>query len=233
MIQVNLLPPEYRKSEGTPLPRFLAILGGVVLCSAAIGLFLFVHFGTLMKYTSIREQKEDSYYKQKVLADRSLALQREYNEYQKRRKTIEEVASQRILLSKKIDQLCNLIHNNGDHDKYFIWLTSLSANVGGKGGKSRSKKAAATGGEMKFKGFSASADFSRLATFRDAIEASAEGDGFFSDFTTIDYPAWQVERWDDGLEPAEAGTFNHTLVMKPLGWRLKDNGKSKTKSRKR
>ncbi len=229
MIQVNLLPSEYRKSEGTPLPRFLTILGGVVLCGGAIGIFLFVHFGTLMKYTSIREQKEDTYYKQKPFADRSLALQREYNEYQKRRKTIEDVSNQRILLSKKIDQLCNLIHNNGDRKDHFIWLTNLSANVGGgKSSKSKSKKGkGAPGGEMKFKGFSASADFSRLATFRDAIEASAEGDGFFADFASIDYPAWQVERWDDGLEPSAAGTFNHTLVMKPLGWRLK------SKSRKR
>jgi hypothetical protein len=219
MIQVNLLPPEYRKSEGTPLPRFLAILGGVVLCAGAIGLFLYVHFGTLMRYTSIREQKEDTYYKQKVLADRSLALQREYNEYQKRRKTIEAVSNQRILLSKKVDELCDLIHNRGDRKDHFIWLTSLSASVGGQ--TSGKGKGPVAGGEMRFKGFSATEDFSRLANFRDEIEKSAENDGFFADFASIDYPAWEVTRFGDGLEPTAAGTFNHTLIMKPLGWRLK------------
>ncbi len=225
MIQVNLLPPEYRKSEGTPLPRFLAILGGVVLCAGAIGFFLYVHFGTLMKYTSIREQKEDTYYKQKVLADRSLALQREFNEYQKRRKTIEAISNQRILLSKKIDELSDLIHNKADRKEHFIWLTTLSASVGGK--SRRRGKGPTSGGEMKFKGYSATEDFSRLANFRDEIEKSAEKDGFFSDFAAIDYPAWQVERFDDGLEPDAAGTFNHTLVMKPLGWRLKTKKKKR------
>jgi hypothetical protein len=225
MIQVNLLPPEYRKSEGTPLPRFLAIVGGVVLCTGAIGLFLYVHFGTLMKYTSIREQKEDTYYKQKVLADRSLALQREFNEYQKRQKTIEAVSNQRILLSKKIDEICDIIHNNGDRKKHFIWLTHLSASVGGN--SSRRKKGSKSGGEMKFKGFSATADFSRLADFREQIEQSAENDGFFADFASIDYPAWTITEFDDGLEPNEAGTFNHTLVLKPLGWRLKAKKKRK------
>jgi Tfp pilus assembly protein PilN len=215
MIRVNLLPPEYRKSEGTPLPRFLAIVGGVVLCASAVGIFLYVHFGYLVKYQSLREQKEDTYYKQKVLADRSLALQREYNEYQKRRKTIEKVSSQRILLSKKLDELCDLIHNRGDRKKHFIWLTHISARLGegkkkGRGGKG--------GGTVSFKGFSASEDFSRLANFREDIERSAEG-GFFVDFVSIDHPAWVVKRFQDNLEPQAAGTFAHSLVLKPLDWR--------------
>jgi hypothetical protein len=215
MIQVNLLPPEYRKSDGTPLPRFLTILGGVVLCASAIGVFLYVHFGYLVKYQSLREQKEDTYYKQKVLADRSLALLREYNEYQKRRKTIEAVSNQRILLSKKLDELCDLIHNRGDRKRHFIWLNRMSAKVGES---ARTRRGPSNGGTITFDGHSASEDFSRLANFREDIEESSEG-GFFEDFVSIDHPAWEVERWDDELEPDAAGKFKHSLVLKPLGWR--------------
>jgi hypothetical protein len=215
MIQVNLLPSEYRKSEGTPLPRFLAIVGGVVICAGAIGMFLYVHFGTLVKYESLREQKEDMYYKQKVMADRSLALQREYNEYQKRRKTIEKAANHRILVSKKLDQLCDIIHNRGDRKRHFIWLTNLSV----KAGQQNNRRGPASGGVLTFKGFSASEDFSRLANFREDIEKTDQPGGFFEDFLSIDHPAWVVDRFDDGLQPEAAGTFTHSLVMKPLGWK--------------
>jgi len=217
MIQVNLLPPEYRKSEGTPLPRFLSNLGGVVLCASAMGIFLYVHFGYLVKYQSLREQKEDTYYKQKVLADKSQAPQRENNEYQKRRKTIETASSHRILVSRKLDELCDLIHNSGDRKEHYIWLTTASVQVGGKA-KRQGSKGGAPGGTISFKGFSASEDFSKLANFRQDIEDSGEG-GFFEDFVQIDHPAWVVKRFDDGLEPDSAGSFNHTLVLKPLSWR--------------
>jgi hypothetical protein len=230
MITVNLLPPEYRKSEGTPLPRFLAILGGVVLCASAIGIFLYVHFGYLVKYQSLREQKEDMYYKQKVLADRSLALQREYNEYQKRRQTIETASNKRILVSRKLDEFCDIIHNSGDRKRHFIWLTNASVKVGATG-RTRAKGGQASGGVLTFKGFTASEDFSKLANFREDIEDSAEG-GFFEDFISIDHPAWVVERFDDGLEPDSAGTFTHTLALKPLGWRNDPKWKKRNSGRR-
>jgi hypothetical protein len=217
MIQVNLLPPEYRKTESTPLPRLLAIIGGVTLCASAIGMFLYVHFGILDQYVAKRVQKEDIYYKQKELADRSLMLQREFNEYKKRRTMIESILSKRILISRKLDEFWDIVHNNGDHKKHFVWLTQISTQIGGSAKKGRG---VASGGTINFKGFSASEDFSKLANFRDDIQNSNVEGGFFEDFIKIDQPAWQVTRWSDGLEPSAAGTFSHSMTLKPLGWRL-------------
>lgn len=217
MIQVNLLPPEYRKTESTPLPRLLAIIAGVTLCASAIGVFLYVHFGVLDQYVAKRKQKEDIYYQQKELADRSLMLQREFNEYKKRRTTIESILNKRLLISKKLDEFWDIVHNNGDHKKHFIWLTQISTKVGSD---SKRGRGAGTGGSINFKGYSASEDFSKLANFRDDIQSSNVEGGFFEDFIKIDQPAWQVTRWTDGLEPAAAGTFSHSMTLKPLGWRL-------------
>jgi Tfp pilus assembly protein PilN len=217
MIQVNLLPPEYRKTESTPLPRLLAIIGGVTLCACAIGIFLYVHFGVLKQYVAKREQKEEIYYKQKELADRSLMLQRELNEYKKRRTTIESILQKRLLVSKKLDEFWDIVHNNGDHKKHFVWLTQITAKVGSNAKKGRG---AGSGGSLSFKGYSASEDFSKLANFRDDIQSSDVEGGFFEDFMRIDPPSWVVTRWTDGLVPEAAGTFSHTMTLKPLGWRL-------------
>ena len=36
MININLLPPEYRKAESTPITRFIAIVAGAVLVTSTL-----------------------------------------------------------------------------------------------------------------------------------------------------------------------------------------------------
>ena len=62
MIKVNLLPPEYRKVERTPVLRFVTIVCGVILSASAIGAFLFVHFGSLVEMQLERQQLEEAYH---------------------------------------------------------------------------------------------------------------------------------------------------------------------------
>ncbi len=216
MIQVNLLPAEYRKAESTPIVRFLAILGGVVVTCGAICTFLYVHFALVDKWETMRKHKEEIYYGQKKMAEHSLSLQREIDDYRKRRTTIETAARKRIVWSRKLDELFDVIDNASSREgNHQIWLTSLSAAVTAEGRK-RKRGQTEGGGELAFRGFSASEDFSRLANFRDDLQSHA----FFEDFQTIDSPAWSVVRFSDELQPSAAGQIEHKLVLKPLDWRL-------------
>ena len=59
MIQINLLPPEYRPRQGTPVARFIAIVAGVVVIACAGGAYAYTHFVELAKVKEMRSSRED------------------------------------------------------------------------------------------------------------------------------------------------------------------------------
>src|SRR6185295_10805605 len=130
MIKVNLLPPEYRKVEGTPVARLVATIAGVFLVACAAGVWGYVHVAILAQVKDERTQKEEELASLKAQAERSQSLLKEFKEYQRRRETIEKIGSQRILWSKKLDELADLIHNKGDTKRHLVWLGSIRTQNG-------------------------------------------------------------------------------------------------------
>ena len=47
MISINLLPSEYRKSEATPIARFLSIVIGAVVVTTSLVVYGYVHYSQL------------------------------------------------------------------------------------------------------------------------------------------------------------------------------------------
>jgi Tfp pilus assembly protein PilN len=199
MIRVNLLPPEYRKVERTPILRFVTIICGVVLSTSALGVFLYVHFAMLVKVVSEREKREETYLTKKVVADRSVALDHEAREYRRRQQTIEEIAKSRKLWSRKLDQFCDIVHNKGDVKRHLVWLTDMKTLAPAKG----------AGGGFYIRGFSGGSEISRLSDFHLDLKNS----DFFEGFTSIDNPEGSVVRFDDGLAPESAWEFDFNLRM--------------------
>jgi len=205
MIKVNLLPPEYRKVERTPIMRFVVILAGVVLSASAIGAFLYVHFGMLVKSVSDREKLEETYITKKVIADNSRSLAREASEYKKRRETIEKIGRSRMLWSMKLDELCDIIHNKGDAKRHQVWLTQLRTL-----GASGSSPAG-----LYIRGFSGGSEIHRLSDFHLDLKNSE----FFEDFLSIDNPEGRVVQFSDGRVPSTAWEFDFNMRLKPFDWR--------------
>ena len=104
MISINLLPGEYRKSEATPIARFLSIVIGAVVVTTALVIYGYVHYSQLRGAQDLREATEQIYTNKKMEADVSLALQAEINAYEARRKAITDVARGRTLHSRKLDE---------------------------------------------------------------------------------------------------------------------------------
>lgn len=207
MIKVNLLPLEYRKVERTPVLRFVTILCGVVLSASAIGAFLYVHFGTLVEVVSEFEKLEETLTTKTVLANRSTSLATEYQEYRKRRDTIEDIGQSRRLWSKKIDELCDLIHNKGDRQRHLVWLNSIRTLNPTKD----------TGGGIYIKGLSGGSEIHRLSDFHLDLKNSE----FFADFMGIDNPEGSVVKFSDGRVPGTAWDFDFNLLMAPSGKKKK------------
>ena len=103
MIQVNLLPPEHRRATGTPVARFVAIVGGAVLVVGASCAYAYTHFVQLANVREVRAMREETAGSKEVQKERSLALQREIEEYQQRRRAIQTINRNRVLWSKKLD----------------------------------------------------------------------------------------------------------------------------------
>ena len=210
MIRVNLLPPEYRKADGTPIARFVALTLGVFMTATAMSVWGYVHFGMLAEVRDRRAQMEEEVVGLQALAERSQALLAEYKEYQSRRKTIEEIDTNRILWSKKLDQWADLIHNKGDTKRHLVWLSDIRSGKGRMGG---------SGGVLQVSGWSGGNELESLADFNEDVRNS--GEEFFDDFMSIDPPRGDRVSFSDGRLPTLAWRFSMAMDLKPLGWREK------------
>ena len=211
MISINLLPSEFRKSEATPIARFLSIVIGAVVVTTSLVVYGYVHYSQLRGAVDLREATEQTYANKKMEADVSLSLQAEINAYEARRKAITDVAGGRILHSKKLDEFLSVIWNGDDRTAYYVWLNSFAVKPARE---SRGKGAASSGGSLSFSGFSDTTQFSRVTNLRDALK---DKKAFFDDFKGISRPVFKAQVWDDGLEPNSAGKFSFDLTFKPLG----------------
>ncbi len=208
MITINLLPPEYRKVEGTPIARFVATTVGVLVIACAAGAWGYVHFALLDKARDERTLKEDELKSLKDQAERSQALLREFKEYERRRKTIEQIGASRILWSKKLDELADIIHNKGDVKRHIVWLNSIRTAGG---------RFPASPASLVIHGWSGG-DYDRLSVFNGDIKKNEE---FFCDFFAVDPPAGTAVPFDDDLVPNSAFDFTFAMDLKPTNWRDK------------
>jgi hypothetical protein len=211
VITINLLPPEYRKPESTPVGRFLAIVVGAVLVTSGLGVYGYVHYSKLRAAREVREATEANYKNKKAQQDMSRALAEEIKAYEARRATIQEVAGSRILWSRKLDEFLDILHNGGDKNEYFVWLSGMKVSPARDSGRGKPT----SGGEMSFAGYCAGTELTKVTNLRNKIRK----DEFYKDFKYLSPPNWQVERFNDGREPAAAGKFNFQLTLKPLDWR--------------
>jgi Tfp pilus assembly protein PilN len=208
MIRINLLPPEYRKVDGTPIARFVSTTAGVLVVACAAGAWGYVHMALLDKARDERAQKEEELTALKAQAERSQALVREFKEYERRRKTIEQIGASRILWSKKLDELADIIHNKGDVKRHLVWLNSVRT----QGGRFPTSPAS-----LVIHGW-CGGDYDRLSQFNADIKKNEE---YFSDFLGIDPPAGTAVWFDDEMTPDSAFDFTFAMDLKQTNWRDK------------
>lgn len=206
MIRVNLLPPEYRTVERTPVARLVALLLGVLCVGGSAGYWIYFQMGPRQFWEKQRGDLQIEADNLKIRADRSRALQAEYNEYRKRRDEIEAIGKSRILWSKKLDQLADIVDNGGSDADHQAWFKSLAVTA----------PRGTDGGTISLNGMNGGAGLDRLSNFNKALRETAE---FFDDFSYLDPPRGQVQKYKDDLIPDAAWKYTWTLRLKQPGWR--------------
>lgn len=208
MIRVNLLPPEYRKPEGPPIARVAALVAGVLLVTSAAGVWGYVHFGLLADAEARRDELSQELETVRKQADRSRALLGEFTEYQRRRATIEKIGSDRILWSRKLDEMADIIHNKGDQKEYLVWLGSMRTTQG-RGPESPVG--------LHIQGL-CGGTLTNLSEFNRRIKDTKE---FFEDFVKVDPPAGTQKLFNDKRYPNTGWDFSFILDHKHPNWREK------------
>jgi Tfp pilus assembly protein PilN len=208
MIRVNLLPPEYRKVDGPPVGRVVALVVGAFLVASALGGWGYVHFGMLAEAENQRVQLEEELAQLKQQAERSQLLLREFTEYQRRRDTIEKIGTSRILWSRKLDEMADIIHNKGDQKEYLVWLAAVKTTTG---------RSAESPIGLQIQGLSGGT-LANLSEFNKRIKDTRE---FFEDFTKVSPPAGQQKILDGKKYPNVAFDFSFEMDHKQPNWREK------------
>lgn len=130
MLKINLLPPEKRKLEKTPLPRFLLIIAVVVafLGVSIVCTYLWIQIGNKEDQIALLEKNL-----KELEADvkKFEALSVELTTLEEQKKQIESVVSRPIRWSELIDTVWDIVVSNKR-----IWLEELKiTDAGGASGE--------------------------------------------------------------------------------------------------
>jgi cell division protein FtsB len=201
MIQVNLLPPEHRAAQGTPVARFAAIVAGVVVFIGVSCVFAYTHFIQLAKVREVQALREEEVKSKEAQRDRSRALQAEVDDKAQRRRAIQTINRNRVLWSRKLDQFFDIVA--GRDLPYNAWLEEVEVPT---------HLAMTSPNE----GPAQSSAFHKAITGDPDVTKKASE--FYSDFLSISNPTIDIlANRDDvsaSLTPPVVGAFKYDLRLK-------------------
>jgi Tfp pilus assembly protein PilN len=217
MININLLPDELRRNTRTS-PKALAVLFVVsVVTFGSAGFTGFLWFNVKSDREArvqIAQEQLDGFMPRARYAD---GLAKEKSEFDKRNKTIGEIASSRIVWTRKLDRLSEVVNKDVTQGRHKVWLTSADVDTG-----SDSKA-----GQIRFAGFGAGKNIDNYANFYDDLKNDPVFAAGFAEFTA---PNGKVEEGDVGVEPPEKVEFRFEVKMQAKDTKKKTPAKAAVKS---
>ncbi|MCO5170757.1 MAG: hypothetical protein M9894_30890 [Planctomycetes bacterium] len=168
MIEINLLPQEYRPRDSTNVPLMLTALGGIVLVCG-----LMFYLVSVQNELRDLEHAVDDLTKKKadleLQAKKVDALKEEIERQKSRQETIIEISQSKVMWSQKLEQFARVM---GSHRNFWVNQLNLTKTAaGGSGGSTFS---------MRVSGLHY--DLNEVAKLRDALQ---NDQNFFYHFTEL------------------------------------------------
>lgn len=201
MIRINLLPQEYRRNERTSPKVFAATILGVILVCSAFGWFGFVYLGELGNMEVEEAAVSEDLANKNKQASYHDALATEKKEYEKRSGTIQSIAKSRVLWTKIVDQLVDVVNNDGDVDRHLAWFKTL--NVASGDGKKK-------GPSVSMPGWVQGKDIKKVADFHEDFENNP----FYTNVSIKSAPSGVVDINAKRIPP-ESMSFGLSWTFKP------------------
>ena len=227
MIHINLLPKELQRAAKTPVLLFATIVTGVTLVAVAIVAYayLWLNVGVLQDRVARKKALVRTLQRNAEQVD---ALNEDIEDYKEREKAIINIKTNRILWSKKLEELIQLTPG-------YIWIVRCrmeEVDQDNAPATTATKKGPTTGGSLELMCYSAGGDAQRMTSYFERLKGADEfylkflgesikPDNFFSDFINISRPEWRFVVLDQFKEPNNL-RFYVRLDLKPFGTQSKD-----------
>jgi Tfp pilus assembly protein PilN len=200
MIRINLLPEEMRRSSGSS-PRALGVLFVASLLGfGGLGVTGYLWFNVRADKQARVDIAQDQLDNLTPRANYSDALTKEKSEFEKRNKTIGEIAASRIVWTRKLDRLSEIVNRDVTQQRHRVWIESLRVD----------NRAETQQGGVEVKGLSAGADIEGVSNFHEDLRNDPVfGEGFVSH----GLPSSKLGDSDDDFEPAAKREFGFELKL--------------------
>ena len=200
MIRINLLPADLRRGNRLP-PRILAAaFGSALLISAAVGWFALTYFGSL----AAAEQQLVKVSAELAGRTAKVAYHDQLNANQKdyalRVQTIQDIGKSRRVWSQFMDDLIDVVNNNGATERHLAWFDSIAV-----------KGDAQKGVKVTLPSNVQGEDKSLMANFHEDLEAAP----FAADLSRKSDPTFKLEE-DETRIPASFLRFPMELEFLPI-----------------
>ena len=196
MIQINLLPEEYRQKRRTPVKLMLAVSASVAVNASLIAYWAWTAFGVSAEVKSELNVLRDT----KAGLDPQVAyhrdLEKESKLFDSREQMLKKVTGSRVSWTRKVDELIDVVNAGGDGEKYLIWFDDLTVDQ-------KENARAKSYGKLKASGHSGSKVFAQVANFLEDLEQSP----FSEDFQRPAPPEGSATTKDEGLLPSDLWNF--------------------------
>ncbi|MEE9392417.1 MAG: hypothetical protein V3W41_07920 [Planctomycetota bacterium] len=232
MMKINLLPSEYRKAERTPFIILLPILAGLICVLSAGAVAGYVKFSWRAEVEAERVQLQGQMRQKQPRLNYNASLLKEEAEYKKQAETISKIASSRILMTKKLDELCNLIAEGdaGQHGGYMVWVEQLKTKPA-KRKRGRKKKGPQPAGELSFSGY-VLANNAPLQDFNRFHRAIKDSEMYREQFMGINDPKGSVTEFTDDKVPTKGWSFALSADMTDPAEIMKTRAKKRLEAKK-
>ncbi len=216
MIRINLLPEEFRRSERTSPKLFAAALLGIILVCCAGGWFGLVYFGELGELEVSDRNLSETLSAKNQRAVYSDSLAKEKTAYEQREATIRQIGSSRMLWTEYMDQLIDVVNNEGNTQRHLAWFGGIQVTEGNdKTGPTITLPGQVQGNLVK-----------KVADFHEDIEGSP----FAKDLATKSQPGGE-RKLNPKRNPPESYGFQMTLNFKPASQWVKNKAAAPTNTK--
>ncbi len=130
MIEINLLPPEHRPVEHTPLPRLLTIFAGVLLVAGGVVAWLWLSVVAVPRASRACELKKQDMLKAQAEAAKVKQIDDELKAAKDREGVLRELFDKRIAWARLLDRMAEARSKLGDGEDVVLTNVDLKKSSG-------------------------------------------------------------------------------------------------------
>lgn len=222
MITINLLPDEYRRRAKSPVAAISAVAASVLINASMIAYYGYLEFGTSANVEtnrSVLQMDLDGLSPQVAYHEK---LEAEIQTRSAREKTLAEITRNRVLWSRTMDELIDIVHAGREGIEHFIWFDDIDVKMQTAAGGRGAQKF----GQLKASGHSGSEDFDQVSNFLEDIE-DPELSSLTQIFAKPGEPEGKKNAVEEELIPSINWSFPLTMELQSPEDRVKNRAASK------